>query len=51
MTLPNRLDRWPGANCEVKIRDVCQWKETSGDQSFGARGELPSLKFHLPAIL
>lgn len=51
MTLLNRLDHWPGVNCEVKIRDECQWKETSGDQFFEARGELPSLKFHLPAIL
>ena len=50
MTLPNLLDRRPDVNCEVNVKDVCQWKARSSDLFVVARGGLQSLNFHLPVI-
>ena len=40
MTLLDCLDRRPRVKRGVKVRHVCQWKETSGDPCVVARGEL-----------
>ena len=51
MTLPNLPDRRPDANCEVSVKDVCQWKAGLSDLFVVAKGGLESLNFHLPVML
>lgn len=51
MTLPNLRDRRPDVNCEVTVKDECQWKARLSDLFVVARGGLQSVNFHLSVII